>query len=110
MKNREAGVVIEDCTCPLLDLYGQVFQYDWDNGDEYKIYVTYSPAYMSFITDNSTMKVNVPDPENIPGAYVTKKVTYKDVQVTQGFASPDGARDAFLHVLLATKSSLQVRY
>ena len=109
MKNREAGVVIENCSCQLLDLYSQVFQYDWDNGNKYKIYNTYSPADMSIITNKSPMEVVLPDPKKIPGAYVTNKVTYRDVLVNKGFASPDGAREAFLSVLSAVKSSLQVR-
>ena len=102
-------MVIEDCTCLLLDLYGDVFQYDWDSGIDYEINTTYSPANLSYITDKHHMKVVLPDPHPIPGAYVTKKVTFKDVEVAEGHTSPDGALDAFLSVLSSVKSSLQVQ-
>ena len=110
MKNREAGVVIEDCTCPLIDLYGQVFQYDWENGGDFKVYATYSHGDMKIITDSSPMKVELPAQPKIDGAYVSKKVTYKNVPVIEGYTSPDGARDQFFLDLSDTKSSLQVRY
>lgn len=110
MKNREAGVVIEDCMCPLINLYGEVFQYDWDNGDDFMVYATYSQESMKVITDTSPMKVVLPPQPSIEGAYVTDKVVYKNVAVMGGSTSPDGARDQFLSDLSNTKSSLQVGF
>ncbi len=108
MKNREAGVVIEDCTCPLLDMYGQLFQYDWENGDAFQEYAAYSRDDMSIITDKDPMQVNLPSQPHIDGAYVTKKVAYSNVPVTMGYTSPDGARAQILSALSSIKSSLQV--
>jgi len=110
MMNREAGVVVEDCTCPLTGLYQKVFQQDWDSGNEFKEYATYSSDDMAVITSSSPMKVKMPSPRHIYGAYVTQKVTYSNVTVVKGYTSPDGARDQFFSDLSNIKSSLQASY
>ncbi len=107
-KNREAGVVIESCSCPAIDLYNNVFQDDWDNGYEYHIDRIYSKSEMAIITDKSTIDVPPVAHNKIPGAYVTSKHTYQDVMVTQGYTAPDGALDVILSDLSQTQSSLQV--
>lgn len=108
MKNREAGVVIEDCSCPALDLYQSVFQYDWDKGFDYVIDATYSEEEMATIKDTSLMDIPKIAAPKIAGAYVTQKRTYKSVMVTRGYTSPDGALDTILSDLSSVKSSLQV--
>lgn len=107
-KNREAGVVIEDCSCPALDLYQSVFQYDWDHGFNYKLDASYSAHDLAIIKDSSHMDIPSNTYPKIPGAYITKKVTYKGVMVTQGYTSPDGARDVIMSDLSNVKSSLKV--
>ena len=107
-KNREAGVVIEDCTCPALDLYQSVFQYDWDNAYDYDIDMTYSTANMAIINSTSHMDVPTFPPPRIPGAYVTEKISYKNIMVTKGYTSPDGALDVITSDLATANSSLQV--
>lgn len=107
-KNREAGVVIEDCTCPALDLYQSVFQYDWDNAFEYNIDTTYSTKDMRVIQDNSTLEIPHTAYPKISGAYVTTKKTIEGVMVTKGYTSPDGALDVILSDLTAVESSIQV--
>ena len=102
-------MVVEDCTCPLVDMYGQVFQKDWDGGNEFKVYATYSHEDMAIITDSSPMKVEMPSRPVISGAYVTQKVPYSSVPVVKGYTSPDGARDQLLLDLSSVKSSLQVK-
>lgn len=107
-KNREAGVVIEDCSCPALDLYKSVFEHDWDNAFDYHIDITYSASDMAIIQNSATMKVPDINPPDIPDAYVTTKTTLKGVVVTKGYAAPDGARDVILSDLSNVETSLQV--
>lgn len=89
-KNREAGVVIEDCSCPAIDLYQSVYQQDWDSGFNYELDATYSSADMAVIKDTTPMDIPTTDYPKVPGAYVTKKATYEDVLVSRGYVSPDG--------------------
>lgn len=107
-KNREAGVVIEDCSCAALDLYQSVFQYDWDNGFDYQIDANYSDEDIATIKDSALMSIHVYSYPKIAGAYVTKKVAYNGVVVTRGYTSPDGALDVIMSDLSNVKSSLQV--
>lgn len=107
-RNREAGVVIEDCSCPALDLYQSVFQYDWDNGFDYQIDARYSKEDMAKITDPTPMHVPDVSYPKIQGAYVTKKEVYRGVTVTKGYSAPDGALDAVMADLSKVKTSLQV--
>lgn len=107
-KNREAGVVIEGCSCPALDLYQSVFQYDWDNGFDYKLDANYSAHDLAIIKDSAPIDIPSITYPKIPGAYVTKKTTYKGVMVTKGYTAPDGARNVIMSDLTDVKSSLQV--
>ena len=106
-KNREPGVVIEDCSCPAIDLYQSVFEYDWENGMEYQITNDYSSEAMTFITA-SPMKVVMPPPADIVGAYVTPWKKYSVVTVVRGYTSPDNALDTVMDSLQKVQFSLQV--
>lgn len=107
-KNREAGVVIENCNCDALDLYQSVFQYDWDNGLDYLLDASYSTADMAIIKDSTPMDIPSTSYPKIAGGYITKKRSYDGVTVTKGYVSPDGALDVMLSDLSNTKSSLKV--
>lgn len=107
-KNREAGVVIEDCSCPALELYQSVFQYDWDNGFDYQLDASYSDDDMKLINDSSLMDVPIETYPKIAGAYVTSKKAYDGVMVTRGYTSPDGALEIIMSDLSNVKSSLKV--
>lgn len=107
-KNREAGVVIEECSCPALDLYRSVFQYDWDNGFDYVIDATYSDDDMATIKDTSAIDIPKITYPEVAGGYVTKRSTYKQVMVTRGYTSPDGALEVILSDLSNVTSTLQV--
>ena len=107
MKNREAGVVLEDCDCPAIDLYQSVFEYDWENGIEYQVTNDYSSEAKTFIT-SSPMMVAMPPPADIAGAYVTPLKKYSDVTVESGYTSPDNALDTVMDSLQKVQSSLQV--
>ena len=107
-KNREAGVVIENCNCDALDLYQSVFQYDWDNGFDYLLDAKYSTTDMKIIKDPTPMDIPSISYPKIAGGYVTKKESYDGVQVTRGYVSPDGALDAILSDLSNIKDSLKV--
>lgn len=108
MKNREAGVVLEDCSCSAIDLYQSVFNYDWDNGLEYQITNDYSAADKAIITDSTHMVVTTPPPADIPGAYVTSLKQYSGVTVERGYTSPDNALETVSSSLDNVQSSLQV--
>ena len=109
MKNREAGVVLEDCDCSAINLYQSVFEYDWENGMEYLVTEDYNRDDKAFITDSTTMAVNMPPPADIAGAYVTPLKKYSDVTVESGYTSPDNALDTVMDSLQKVQSSLQVR-
>lgn len=108
-KNREAGVVIEDCSCPAMDLYQSVFQYDWDNGFDYQLDANYSSDDLKLIKDSSPMDIPTATYPKVAGAYVTTKKTYRGVTVTRGYTAPDGALDVIMSNLAKVKSSLKVR-
>ena len=107
-KNREAGVVLEDCNCSAIEFYQSVFEYDWGQASDYVVDNSYTDDQMKTITDPSSMPVNIPPPPAIPGAYVTSLKTYTDVSVKRGYTSPDNARDVILSYLQNVQSSLQV--
>jgi phosphatidylserine/phosphatidylglycerophosphate/cardiolipin synthase-like enzyme len=107
-KNREAGVVIEDCSCPALDLYQSVFQYDWDHGFDYQLDASYSDADTQLIKNSAPMDIPNAVIPKIAGAYITTKKTYKDVMVTGGYTAPDGALGVIMSDLSKVKSSLEV--
>lgn len=109
MKNREAGVVVEDCSCSAIDLYQSVFEHDWEMGIEYQFTNVYSADNKAFITDTTPMNVVMPPPADIPGAYITTLKKYSDVPVVSGYTSPDNALDTVLASLDQVQSSLQVR-
>ena len=107
-KNREAGVVLEDCNCPTIDFYQSVFEADWNTAQDYLIDNQYSKSEMAFITDPSTMSITPVPPPNIPGAYVTQLKTYSGVMVKNGYTSPDNALETVMGQLKAVESSLEV--
>ena len=110
MRNREAGVILEDCDCTdMLNLYQSVFEHDWDNGLGYQLTNEYSRDDQAFITDTTPMSVILPPPANIDGAYVTTLKKYSHVTVVSGYTSPDNARDTVMGYLDKVQSSLQVR-
>ena len=108
-ENREAGVVIEDCDCPAMELYRNVFQHDWDNGLYYVIDASYSEKDLAVIKNTDEMTVPHTTIPTIEGAYVTKKSTFEGVTVTTGYTSPDGALEVIMSDLTSVKSSLQVK-
>lgn len=109
-KNREAGVVLENCDCPTIAFYQTVFDSDWAAASEYIVTNTYTKTQMEYITDKSTMPVPILPRPSVPGAYVTTIKTYSDVIVNSGYTSPDNARDTMMSQLEAVKASLQVNY
>ena len=102
-------MVIEDCDCPAMELYRDVFQHDWDNGFDYVIDASYSEKDLAIIKDTAEMTVPHTTIPNIEGAYVTKKSTFEGVTVTRGYTSPDGALEVIMSDLTSMKSSLQVK-
>ena len=108
MKNREAGVVLDDCSCAAIDLYQSVFEHDWEMSIEYQFTTDFTSHTKAFITDTTQMNVVMPSPANIPGAYVTMLKKYSDVTVVSGYTSPDNALDTVMASLDTVQSSLQV--
>ena len=109
LKNREAGVILEDCTCSAITFYQSVFEYDWDNGMEYVMNQTYSPSEMKVITDPAHMPYAMLKNNTIPGAFVTQLIPHPNVVIKQAYTSPDNARDTLMTLSFQNvKSSLQV--
>ena len=109
LKNREAGVILEDCTCSAITFYQSVFEYDWDNGMDYVMNQTYSPSDMKIITDPAHMPYAMLKNQTIPGAFVTQLIPHPNVVIKQAYTSPDNARDTLITSSFHNaKSSLQV--
>jgi phosphatidylserine/phosphatidylglycerophosphate/cardiolipin synthase-like enzyme len=96
LRNREAGVILEDCTCSAVSLYQSVFDYDWDNGEDYVITQTYTPSEMAVITNKAHMPYTVPDIPGIPGAFMTQLIKHESVAIKKGYSSPDSSRDTIM--------------
>ena len=109
-KNREAGVVLEECSCSAVTYYQSVFEYDWSRSTDYYVDNSYTEDEMKFITDASYMAFTVPPPPGINGAYVTQLKTYTGVAIKAAYTSPDNARDVFFSYLSDVQSSLEVRF
>ena len=109
-KNREAGVVLEDCSCSAVTYYQSVFEYDWSRSTDYYVDNSYTEDEMKFITDASYMAFTVPPPPGINGAYVTQLKTYTGVAIKAAYTSPDNARAVFFSYLSDVQSSLEVRH
>lgn len=108
-KNREAGVVLEDCECTVTCFYKSVFEYDWGIATEYSLDNNYSQSQMKIITNPAPMEYHtVPSPE-YPGAYVTPLKTYTSVTIQKGYASPDNALSTIMEDMDKVQHSFQVR-
>ena len=108
LKNREAGVILEDCNCKTIDFYQSVFEADWNMALEYTIDNDYTKSEMAMITDTTKMNIMPVPPPNIPGAYVTPLKTYSNVMVQNGYTSPDNALEMVMGQLKDVESSLEV--
>jgi len=107
-KNREAGVILENCSCPTIDFYRSVFDYDWDNALDYVVTNTYSDSDMGLITNQVPMPYVPIPPPDIPGAFVTGYKSYSGVKVLGGYTAPDNALSVIMEQLKNVKKSLQV--
>ena len=111
IKNREAGVILEDCTCEAIAFYQSVFEYDWDNAVKYTLTRAYSQPEIRMITNTSHMPFTIlKGGERVPGAYVTKLIPHRNVEVKKAYTSPDNARDTLLSSLRNVKHSLNVSF
>ena len=108
LKNRESGVILEACTCSAIDFYQSVFEYDWENGMDYVITQTYSPAEMKIITNPAHMPYTIPSSGGIPGAFVTQLIPHSGVAIKKAYASPDNARDTLFSFFPNVQTSLNV--
>ena len=109
MKNREAGVILENCTCSAITFYQSVFEYDWDNAMEYIPTRAYSQPEIRIITNTSHMSYTMPKGgERVPGAFVTKLIPHRNVEIKKVYTSPDNARDTLLSSLRNVQYSLNV--
>ena len=109
LKNREAGVILEECTCSAITFYLSVFEYDWENGMEYKLDQTYSAADMEIITSTAHIPYTAAVPNGVvSGSFVTELIPYTNVEIKKVYASPDNARDTIMSYFPEVKTSLHV--
>ena len=108
LKNREAGVILEDCTCSAVSLYQSAFDYDWDNGEDYVITQTYTPSEMAVIINKAHMPYTVPDSPGVPGAFVTQLIKHDNVAIKKGYSSPDSSRDTIMSYFPQVQQSFNV--
>ena len=109
MRNREAGVILENCTCSAITFYQSVFEYDWDNAVKYVPTRAYSQPEIRIITNTSRMPYAIlKGGERVPGAFVTKLIPHRNVKIKKVYTSPDNARDTLLSSLRNVKYSLNM--
>ena len=109
LMNREAGVILEDCTCSAVsDLYHSVFEQDWTTGINYVISRTYTDSEMKIITDPAHMPYSILPNNSIPGVFVTQLIPHRGVEVKKVYASPDSARETLMDYLDSVQKSLHV--
>ena len=107
-RNREAGVILNDCKCPLIDFYQKVFDSDWETGYDYELSTTYSKDNKDYITSNRQLPFSDMGPYPVPGAFVTDMLNVGGVTVVSGYTAPDNARDTFMKGLDSAQNSLIV--
>ena len=107
-KNREAGVILEDCTCSAVSLYSSVFDYDWDTAIEYVISRAYTESEIERITDAAHMAYPLIANNSAHDVFITELIPHNDVKVKKVYVSPDSARDTLLDYLDNVKKSLNV--
>ena len=107
-KNREAGVILSDCSCSATKLYQEVFNSDWVAGYNYTLTGKLSKKDVSTISSSKSLPPGNKGPFHVSGAFVTEMSTVKDVSILKGYTAPDNARDTFMKGLDDVKSSLKV--
>ena len=109
LNNREAGVILEDCTCSAISFYQSVFEYDWENGMDYALTRSYSPSEIKIITDTAHMPYTIPN-SSVTGGFVTKLIPHANVEIKKAYTSPDSARETLMSFLSEVKHSLNVSF
>ena len=107
-KNREAGVIVSDCSCAATELYQDVFNNDFETGYDYRLTRDYSKKEMEFVQSHKRLPPGSMGPFIIKGAFVTRMKPVKGVSLLQGYTSPDYARETFFDGLNSVKHSLKV--
>eukprot|EP00731_Ephydatia_muelleri_P006972 Em0003g1220a len=108
LKNREAGIILDQCSCSAIGLYKSVFENDWDLGYDYVVSNTYTSSELEYITDPSMIPYAMSHCPARPGVYVAPLIPFKDVTVKIAYTGPDYAYDTVMAGLAQTRSSLQV--
>ena len=107
-KNREAGVILSDCSCALTDFYQGVFNSDWETAYDYTLTHEFSKDDLEFVRSPKELPPGNKGPFVVPGAFVTDMTAIEDVSIVEGYTAPDNARDTFFAGLDDVKSSLKV--
>ena len=108
-KNREAGVILEDCFCSAIDFYKSVFEHDLNAAAMYVPDQTYSSDDLAYITNKAYMNYTIPPPPSLPGVYMPPLKTYSGVSIKKAYTAPDNARDTVFSFFSDITSSFQVR-
>ena len=107
-KNREAGVILSDCDCSVIDLYQKVYDSDWDTAYDYNLTGSISQKSLDTIRSSKLLPPGRMGPYTVPGAFVTDMETIQGVSIVKGYTAPDNARDTFMEGLEDAKQTLKV--
>ena len=107
-RNRESGVILTNCNCPLINMYQNVFNSDWNTGYDYQLTRSYSQKDKKFMTNPKPMDTGNTGPYPVPGAFITSLTDHDQVTIVKGYTAPDNARDTFINDLDSVKKSLIV--
>lgn len=109
MKNREAGIILRDESSKLIKMVQATFDFDFNNGIQYKVANWYSDNDYAVITSSAPYNLNVPAGPQIAGAYVTAPpAEQKATANVTVFASPDWSRATLFSFLHSAQVSLEV--
>ena len=108
LRNREAGVVLDEGCKEAAEFHERVFETDWEKGVPFQVNSSYSDDEIKIITDPSPYPVVIPDPKVIPEAYITELKTIEDVKVHEVYTAPDYAREKLLDTIAATEKSFYI--
>ena len=99
--NRETGVIVSDCAnCDALNLYGRVFDWDWEEAEGFVLSNSYEEGQLQIIKNRP-----IKTPWNTS---VQSLESFQGTEIIQTYVAPDYAWETFFDFLGSIKQSLLV--
>ena len=99
--NRETGVIVSDCAnCDALNLYGRVFDWDWEEAEEFVLSNSYEEGQLQIIKNKQI--------KNTWNSSAQSLESFQGTEIIQTYVAPDYAFKTFFDFLESIKQSLLV--